>query len=207
VTGKAKNRFCSKVCSTKYNCKKFVEDGANRSRREGSKKEFECDTCKKKFTEYVSKHPESNVHFCSRICFYNREIRDSERINKSKATIERMKSRQPFLYSKPHRKFVDMFYEKFGVKLSKEFRLVTHDGKAKFYDCKVPSFKILFEIDGEYWHTRKGAAENDLLKTNLASENGYLLFRVPENGVEDFINKFDYNKIIIECYGNYSEAI
>jgi hypothetical protein len=94
------------------------------------------------------------------------------------------------LYSKPHRLFVQLFENRWGVGLELEFRLVTDSGHNRYYDCYLPGWSILFEIDGNYWHSRPEQVERDAEKTQLAERLGYTLYRIPEDKVIEFVSAF-----------------
>ena len=88
--------------------------------------------------------------------------------------------------SKPHRLFIHLFEQEFGIKLKKEFRI--NDGvRSRFYDCHIPGTNILVEVDGTYWHSRPHQIKIDAEKNILAQKNGFVLIRVWETDVEKFI--------------------
>ncbi len=97
-------------------------------------------------------------------------------------------------FSKPHKLFVQLFKDKFGIDLEIEFRLVTNSGRTRFYDCKIPNQSILFEIDGSFWHSRPSAMERDREKDALAERLGYTLYRVPAEKVVDVISLWPQDK-------------
>lgn len=47
------------------------------------------------------------------------------------------------------------------------------------YDFAIPRLKILFEADGEYWHSSAWAKNRDQIKDKHAQENGWEVFRFP----------------------------
>ncbi|MBE3141810.1 MAG: hypothetical protein IMZ53_14640 [Thermoplasmata archaeon] len=190
LTTKTKKRFCSRSCSSKYNCAKFVKDGADRSRNPNSKFTTNCSTCGKEITRYKSAHPLTKRHICSQKCL---RMSDATRKRMSDTHKRMVKTHGAFLLSKPHKLFMDLFLNKFGVMLQKEFHLVNDDGCIKYYDCKVPDKNILFEIDGLYWHSLPSARINDAIKDKLAERLGYKLYRVPEDRVIEFINTYSIN--------------
>jgi very-short-patch-repair endonuclease len=69
---------------------------------------------------------------------------------------------------------------------------VTHNFSVngKSFDFKLGK-KILIELDGEYWHSKKEVKINDSLKNEIAKENGYTLIRISDRHVKniDFLNK------------------
>ena len=53
---------------------------------------------------------------------------------------------------------------------------------AKIYDFLIDN-KLLIEYDGKYWHENR--QKEDIAKENLARENGYKIYRVPESRKKD----------------------
>lgn len=45
------------------------------------------------------------------------------------------------------------------------------------FDFGIPSLKLLFEADGEYWHSSNWAKNRDRLKDNLAKKQGWIVTR------------------------------
>lgn len=85
-----------------------------------------------------------------------------------------------------------------------QFFVSTDQGKFN-YDFFIPSHNLLVEIDGQYWHTRtEDIIKRDILKTNVARENGYNFLRLSDNEMLcDLINssqeeKDTHNNKIIE---------
>lgn len=70
--------------------------------------------------------------------------------------------------------FILVYY--FGQKnVKRQFKI-----EKKYYDYKLGE-KILIEYDGDYWHSRPDSIKNDNLKNDLATKNGYILFRIKES--------------------------
>jgi very-short-patch-repair endonuclease len=71
----------------------------------------------------------------------------------------------------------------------------------KIYDFYIPKYKILIEVDGDFWHcnpkiyptpvckTQIGALKNDKLKNKWAEENGYKLLRFWEYDINNNIKQ------------------
>ena len=98
--------------------------------------------------------------------------------------------RIPWTMTKPHKLFIQLFEDNFCIKLETEHQLVTDDGSPRFYDCKMPNTNILFEIDGNFWHSRPKQKIRDAEKDALAKKLGYRLYRVPEDKIIEFIQSF-----------------
>jgi len=96
--------------------------------------------------------------------------------------------------TKPHRLFIQLFENKFGVILEVEHKLVTDNGQVRFYDCKIPDANILFEVDGKFWHSGADQRKRDADKDSLAERLGYILYRVPEDKIFEFIETFQLAK-------------
>ena len=57
------------------------------------------------------------------------------------------------------------------------------DGNSiKRYDFYLPTFNLLIEFDGEYWHSLDSAKKNDIAKNEIAKRKGYKLVRIKGRG-------------------------
>ena len=195
---KGKNLFCSHSCKGKFHgatymqTAKYKQEMSKKRRREGSWIEKECATCGKKL---MRKRGRAEYRaFCNMSCFKHTEKAKSVL---SKKASERMHSG---LYSKrmskPHKLFMQLFENKFGITLVSEYPLVSDNGRAKCYDCKIPNSNILFEVDGAYWHSTEKAKKNDSEKDELAKKLGYKLYRIPEDKVIEFVSLFSIEQTL-----------
>lgn len=48
----------------------------------------------------------------------------------------------------------------------------------KYFDFLLPEYKVLVEVDSNHYHSTRKALRNDLLKDEVASNNGYKLIRI-----------------------------
>lgn len=83
------------------------------------------------------------------------------------------------------------YLEELGIKYERQFKL-----NSRRYDFYLPKFKLLIEIDGNFFHCnpkiysapiydiQKVAIANDKLKNDIASKSGYRLVRVWENEIK-----------------------
>lgn len=62
--------------------------------------------------------------------------------------------------------------------------------EGKIFDYKLGK-KILIELDGEYWHSKNDAIQNDLVKDKIAKDNNFILIRVNDIEVKnlEFLNE------------------
>lgn len=83
-----------------------------------------------------------------------------------------------------------------------QYSLQWINGWKKWYDFYLPDFNTLVEIDGTYWHGKDldemklnsqqlQTRNNDLLKNELAINQGFRLIRIWSNEIQNF----DINKI------------
>jgi very-short-patch-repair endonuclease len=73
--------------------------------------------------------------------------------------------------SRIERLIILLIERKLGIKMQRQFRL-----KGKYYDGKYKN--VLLEIDGVFWHRTPRQLANDLLKDQIAIENGYKIYRI-----------------------------
>ena len=64
------------------------------------------------------------------------------------------------------------------VRYKQQYKIGTDRRPFDFY---LSRYKVLVEIDGDYWHSIPGAVERDAAKTVFALQNGYTLYRLPEH--------------------------
>lgn len=90
-----------------------------------------------------------------------------------------------------------------NIKHSFSFFIKESKNICKQYDFKLEGFPILIEMDGDYWHGNSNTTnhwknvesvkQNDLIKDQLAKDNGYTLIRIWESDLKqnpiDVINK------------------
>ena len=89
--------------------------------------------------------------------------------------------------------FFDKCEELFSVQLERQYNI-----RNKFFDARYKN--ILIEIDGSYWHDN-GRNKNDLIKEKLASDNGFKLYRLKVDSVNDVDNKISsYFNILNEIF-------
>lgn len=105
-------------------------------------------------------------------------------------TIEKIFSKKPM---NKLEEFVSSILNKNDIKYHFQFFLKTKDGICKSYDFKIKDTNILIEIDGDYWHGGLSlkkhfykvneTKQNDILKEQLALENGFQLIRIWESDI------------------------
>jgi very-short-patch-repair endonuclease len=78
-----------------------------------------------------------------------------------------------------------------GINTISEFKVEGTGNKRDVFDFYVPSFRLLIECDGKYWHSLKGVKQRDEAKSRRAIDLGYRVERLPENLINSFIIK-DY---------------
>ena len=88
--------------------------------------------------------------------------------------------------SKPEMELYNLLKEKYGIDNIKH----CYELNGYYYDICLFN-KILIEYDGYYWH-KILKNKNDIIKTNLAKQNDYVLYRIEEN----YNRKTDLNKEI-----------
>lgn len=114
-----------------------------------------CETCGKEFWRTATQL-KTGGRFCSFRCY---------RRGKGETSIERK---------------VREAVESKGVNVISEFAA----GKRLVFDLYVPSFNLLIECDGDYWHAKKGVKKRDAAKAATATRLGYRVERISES----FIN-------------------
>lgn len=91
------------------------------------------------------------------------------------------------------KKFEKKVMDKLGFDYKKQYEV---GGKA--YDFAYPQFRILIEVDGDYWHGKDGKILNKMQKMNrrhdkkkdkIALINNFDLIRFRERDVNDRIQK------------------
>jgi very-short-patch-repair endonuclease len=105
-------------------------------------------------------------------------------------TIEKIFSKKPM---NKLEKFVSNILNKNNIKYHYQFFLKTKEGICKSYDFKIKDKNILIEIDGDYWHggpsldkhffKLEEVKQNDLIKDQLAKDNGFKLIRIWESNI------------------------
>lgn len=89
--------------------------------------------------------------------------------------------------------FVASILDENNIKYHFQFFLKTKTGLCKSYDFKIKDTNVLIEIDGDYWHGGPSlekhfykvddTKQNDVLKEQLALENGFQLIRIWESDI------------------------
>ena len=94
------------------------------------------------------------------------------------------------------KKFIDFLREK-NIEYFYQYFL-----EGKNYDFYLPTFHLLVEVDGEYWHRMPQAIKNDLEKHIIAKDQGYKLLRITEKHWHPgMIFETDYSCIVNHNYG------
>ena len=111
-----------------------------------------------------------------------------------KKNIERTKKPHPkYGTSKLEKKFAKEFLEKLGVKYEEQFE--AKDIK-RFYDFFLPDYRVLIEIDGDFYHgygklheeknpMQKKNARVDEIKNEWAAMHGIPLIRIWEHEINE----------------------
>ena len=111
-----------------------------------------------------------------------------------KRNIERSKKPHPkYGTSKLEKKFAKEFLEKLGLKYEEQFE--AKDIK-RFYDFFLNDYKVLIEIDGDFYHgygklheekspMQKKNARVDEIKNEWAALHGYPLIRIWEHDINE----------------------
>jgi very-short-patch-repair endonuclease len=108
----------------------------------------------------------------------------------SSETIEKIFAKKPM---NKLEKLVASILDENNIEYHYQYFLKTKEGICKSYDFKIKDTNILIEIDGDYWHGGPGVKkhfykleevkENDILKTQIAIENGFSLIRIWESNI------------------------
>ena len=111
-------------------------------------------------------------------------------IKRSLETIEKIFTKRPM---NKLEKLVASILDENNIKYHHQYFLKTKDGICKSYDFKIKDTNILLEIDGDYWHGGPGVEkhfykleevkEDDVLKNQMATENGFSLIRIWESNI------------------------
>ena len=111
-----------------------------------------------------------------------------------KRNIERSKKPHPkYGTSKLEKKFAREFLDKLGVRYEEQFE--AKDIK-RFYDFHLPDYRVLLELDGDYYHSygkvyeemnpmQKRNARVDKIKDEWAISHGYPLIRIWEHDINE----------------------
>lgn len=122
-----------------------------------------------------------------------------------KRNIERSKKPHPkYGTSKLEKKFAKEFLEKLGVKYEEQFYV---DSIKRYYDFYLPDYKVIIEVDGDYWHsygkvyeemtpTQKKNARVDKIKDEWALSHGIPIIRIWEHDINK--NPEKVKKTLIE---------
>ena len=111
-----------------------------------------------------------------------------------KKNIERSKKPHPkYGTSKLEKKFAKEFLDKLGIKYEEQFE--AKDIK-RFYDFYLPDYRVLLEIDGDFYHgygkvheekspMQKKNARVDEIKNEWAAMHGIPLIRIWEHNINE----------------------
>lgn len=122
-----------------------------------------------------------------------------------KRNIERSKKPHPkYGTSKLEKKFAKEFLEKLGIKYDEQFYV---DSIKRYYDFYLPDYKVIIEVDGDYWHsygkvyeemtpTQKKNARVDSIKNEWALSHGIPIIRIWEHDINK--NPEKVKKTLIE---------
>jgi hypothetical protein len=105
-------------------------------------------------------------------------------------TIEKIFAKKPM---NKLEEFVASLLNENNIEYHYQYFLKTKEGICKSYDFKIKNTNILLEIDGDYWHGGPGVKkhfykleeikQNDLIKNQLAEDNGFSLIRIWESNI------------------------
>ena len=94
-------------------------------------------------------------------------------------------------------KIVADLLDKHNIEYDFQF-FINRDGVCKSYDFKIKGKPIIIEVDGDFWHGGPGSKtywkdvdkvqENDILKEEIAKQNGYKLLRFWESELKKDAN-------------------
>jgi very-short-patch-repair endonuclease len=112
----------------------------------------------------------------------------------SKSFIKNILKSNGVATSNLEKTFINKFIKPLNIKYQRFF----HNEHRKIYDLYLPEYKILIEIDGDFWHCnpkkypngpineyQQVCIENDIFKNKWALENGYKLLRFWENDINN----------------------
>lgn len=131
-----------------------------------------------------------------------------------KKNIERSKKPHPkYGTSKLEKKFAKDFLKKLGIKYEEQFYA---ESIKRYYDFYLTDYKIIVEIDGDYWHsygkvyeemtpTQKKNARVDKIKDEWALSHGIPIIRIWEHDINE--NPERVRKMLIERLGIRSEEL
>jgi very-short-patch-repair endonuclease len=81
-------------------------------------------------------------------------------------------------------------HSKNEIRIYTELKSLFHKVEQNFsidnlkYDIFISDLNVLIEYDGAKWHSQEKTILNDIKKNKLAKDNGYMLIRVREQGLE-----------------------
>lgn len=147
----------------------------------------------------------------------SKETRDKIRVSVKKQISD---GKHPFIGnyngrirgSKLEDKF-ENFLLRLGIPFEHNFKIKFEKNEKigyRYYDFYIKNTKMLIEIHGNYWHPRheenlneiqKKNIENDQFKKELAEKNGYKVIYIYEDELDDFIERKDIDKLVVE-YGS-----
>lgn len=131
-----------------------------------------------------------------------------------KKNIERSKKPHPkYGTSKLEQKFAKDFLKKLGIKYEEQFYA---ESIKRYYDFYLTDYRVLVEIDGDYWHsygkvyeemtpTQKRNARVDKIKNEWALSHGIPIIRIWEHDINE--NPEKVFKILNEALGVASEKM
>jgi len=89
--------------------------------------------------------------------------------------------------SKSEKFILDSLESTYGIKIERQFKIGT-----KYFDARH-GLNIL-EIDGTRWHSSKKDLKNDNFKDNIATRNGFTIYRIKLDRVKDVPKILEENK-------------
>jgi very-short-patch-repair endonuclease len=158
-----------------------IKSGSFRYKNKGGNPKKLIKNCK--FCKKVYKTIQSNK---SVYCCYKCALKDNFGFDYNKKT-------KPEMYVEKYLKDNNISY-KYNYELC-----------GKLYDFYIPTFNLLIEVDGTYWHGKNKSLnelnsiqlknyQNDKIKNGLAEKHGYNLLRVWEDELENVSKYLDRQK-------------
>lgn len=121
----------------------------------------------------------------------NSKLKNGTTVTKKKVSFPKKRWHPAYGTSKLEDKFATEFLDKLGVEYEKQFKA---EDIGRYYDFYLPKWKLLIEVDGDYYHSKGLTYEQmspmqkrnnrvDKLKNEWAILHGYKIIRVWESDI------------------------
>lgn len=131
-----------------------------------------CVWCDKTIERSLSELKRSEFHYCSRRCAMS---------HRHAVSIVKV----PYRWNQLEQRVYKWLVKLFGLRFFPHVRVKGY-GVADFY---CPEFRIIVEINGDYWHTRQPSIDRDRNKRFAAEACGYQLVELWESDIKDMLSE------------------